>query len=75
MPQPHAAGTGDYYGMARLFVIIVLPARNVPGWQARALEWAYMVIFAVLIPIAFFCIPPLLVAVIGGRVARYLDAP
>ena len=39
----------------------------------RALEWTYVVIFAVLIPIAFFCIPPLLVAVIGGRIARYLD--
>ena len=38
-----------------------------------ALEWTYFVIFAVLIPIAFFCIPPLLVAVIGGRVARYFD--
>jgi hypothetical protein len=38
-----------------------------------ALEWTYAVVFAVLIPIAFFCIPPLLVAVIGGRVARYLD--
>jgi hypothetical protein len=63
-----------FYGLARLFGIRVLPAPNVPGWPVLALEWTYMVIFAVLIPIAFFCIPPLLVAVIGGRVARHFDA-
>jgi hypothetical protein len=61
-----------FHGLARLFGISVLPAPNVPGSMARALEWTYAVIFAVLIPIAFFCIPPLLVAVIGGRVARQL---
>ena len=38
------------------------------------LEWTYLVIFAVLFPIAFFCIPPLLAALIGGRVGRHLDA-
>jgi hypothetical protein len=42
-------------------------------YGVRAWEWTYGVIFAVLIPIAFFCILPLLVAVIGGRVAWSLD--
>jgi hypothetical protein len=63
-----------FFGLARLFGIsMLLPDPNVPGWPALALEWTYTVIFAVLIPIAFFCIPPLLVAVIGGRVARHFD--
>jgi hypothetical protein len=43
------------------------------AWPNRALEWTYAVIFAVLIPIAFFCIPPLVVGVIGGRVARFFE--
>jgi hypothetical protein len=42
---------------------------NAPS-PTHAMEWAYAVIFAVLIPIAFFCIPALLVAVIGRRLAR-----
>jgi hypothetical protein len=71
-PMSRRIALACLYGTARVFGIIVLPAPYVPGWQARALEWAYMVIFAVLIPFAFFCIPPLLVAVIGGRVARHL---
>jgi hypothetical protein len=36
-----------------------------------ALESTYAVIFAVLIPIAFFCTPPLLVAVTGAWIARH----
>ena len=39
---------------------------NVPDWLAFALEWAYVIILAVFIPIAFFCIPPLLVLSSGG---------
>ena len=39
--------------------------------QSRAMEWTYVVIFAVLFPMAFFCILPLLVAVIGWWVARH----
>jgi hypothetical protein len=51
------------HGLARLF--------GNPWLQSRAMEWTYAVIFAVLLPIPFFCILPLLVAVIGGRVARH----
>jgi hypothetical protein len=39
--------------------------------QSRDMEWTYAFIFAVLFPMAFFCILPLLVAVIGGWVARH----
>jgi hypothetical protein len=73
-PMSRRIALACFYGLARLFGISVLPAPNVPGWQARALEWTYIVIFAVLIPIAFFCIPSLLVAVLGGRVTRHLGA-
>ena len=61
------------HGLARLLGIRVLPAPNVPNWPVHAMEWTYAVIFAVLIPIAFFCIPPLVVGVIGGRVARFFE--
>lgn len=44
------------------------------AWPNHALEWTYAVIFAALIPSALFCIPPLLVGLIGGRVARHIDA-
>jgi hypothetical protein len=33
------------------------------AWPNRALEWTYAVIFAVLIPFVFFCIPPVVVGV------------
>jgi hypothetical protein len=72
-PISRPLALASFYGLAWLFGIRVLPPPNVPGWPNRALEWTYAVIFAVFIPIAFFCIPPLLVAVIGGRVARYFD--
>jgi hypothetical protein len=72
-PMSRRIALACFYGLARLFGIRVLPAPNVPGWPDRALEWTYAIIFAVLIPIAFFCILPLLVAVIGGRVARHFD--
>jgi hypothetical protein len=72
-PMSRRIALACFSGLARLFGIRVLPAPNVPGWPALALEWTYMVIFAMLIPIAFFCIPPLLVAIIGGRVARHFD--
>jgi hypothetical protein len=39
-------------------------------YGVMALEWTYVVIFAILIPIAFFCFLPLLVAVISARVGR-----
>src|SRR5262249_28098405 len=51
------------YGLAPLFGKVWL--------QSRAMEWTYVVILAILIPMAFFCILPLLVAVIGGWVARH----
>jgi hypothetical protein len=43
------------------------------AWPNRALGWTYAVIFAVLIPIAFFCIPPLAVGVTWGRVAGFFE--
>jgi hypothetical protein len=62
MPISRRIALASFHGLARLFGNAPLPT--------HAMEWAYAVIFAVLIPIAFFCIPPLLVAVIGGRLAR-----
>jgi hypothetical protein len=55
----------SFHGLTRLF--------GNAAWPNHALEWSYAVIFAVLIPVAFFCVPPLVVGVIGGRVARYFD--
>ena len=63
MPISRRIALASHRGLGRLF--------GNPALQNPALEWTYAVIFAVLIPIAFFCIPPLLVAVIGGRVARH----
>ena len=62
-PISRRIALASFHGLARLFGNASLPN--------HALEWTYAVIFAVLIPIAFFCILPLLVAVIGGRVARH----
>ncbi len=45
------------------------------AWPNHALEWTYVVILAALIPSALLCIPPLLAALIGRRVARHIDAP
>jgi hypothetical protein len=59
------------HGLTRLIGIRVLPAPNVPNWPVHGMEWTYAVIFAVLIPIAFFCLLPLLLAVIGVWVARH----
>jgi hypothetical protein len=64
-PISRPIALASFHGLARLFGNA---ARSNP-----ALEWTYAVIFAVLIPVAFFCIPPLVVGVIGGRVARYSD--
>jgi hypothetical protein len=58
MPISRRIALASFHGLARLF-------GNAPS-PTDAMEWAYAVIFAVLIPIAFFCIAPLLVAVIGG---------
>jgi hypothetical protein len=55
-----------FRGLARLF--------GSEAWPNLALEWTYAVIFAALIPSALLGIPPLLVGVIGGRVARHFDA-
>jgi hypothetical protein len=65
-PISRPIALASFHALARLF--------GNAAWPNHGLEWTYVVIFAVLIPIAFFCIPPLLVAIIGGRVARYLDA-
>ena len=55
-----------FQGLARLF--------GSAASRHHALEWTYAVNFAALIPGALFCIPPLLVALIGRRVARHIDA-
>ena len=73
IPMSRRIALACIYGPVRLFGIRGLPAPDVPDWLARAPEWAYVVILAVFIPIAFFCIPPPLAAVIGGRVARHFD--
>jgi hypothetical protein len=61
-PISRPIALASFHGLGRLFGNVAAPN--------LALEWTYAVIFAVLIPIAFFCILPLLVAVIGGRIAR-----
>jgi hypothetical protein len=61
-PISRRIALASFQGLARLFGSAALPN--------RAMEWTYAVIFAVLIPIAFFCILPLLAAVVGGWVAR-----
>jgi hypothetical protein len=73
MPISRPIALASSHGLARLLWIRVLPAPNVPNWPVHAMEWTYAVIFAVLIPIAFFCLLPLLLAVIGGWVARHFD--
>lgn len=55
-----------FRGLARLY--------GSEAWPNHALEWTYVVLFAALIPSALLCIPPLLVGLIGGRVARHVDA-
>jgi hypothetical protein len=72
-PISRRIALASFHGLAWLFGISVLPAPNVPGGPALALEWIFVVIFAVLIPIAFFCILPLVTAVIGGWAARHFD--
>jgi hypothetical protein len=62
-PISRRIAQASFHGLARLFGM-ALP--NI------ALEWTYAVILAVLIPMAFFCILPLLVAVLGGRVVRHV---
>jgi hypothetical protein len=62
-PISRPIAVASFHGLSRLV--------GNGAWPNRALEWTYAVIFAVLIPIAFFCIPPLVVGVIGGRVARF----
>jgi hypothetical protein len=64
-PISRPIALASFHGLSRLV--------GNAAWPNRALEWTYAVIFAVLIPIAFFCIPPLVVGVIGGRVARFFE--
>src|SRR5262249_54253642 len=64
-PSSRPIALASFHGLERLFGKV--------AWPNHALEWTYAVIFAVLIPIAFFCIPPLLVALIGGWVARHCN--
>jgi hypothetical protein len=64
-PISQPIALASFHGLARLLGNVALPN--------HALEWTYAVIFAVLIPTAYFCVLPLLVAVIGGWVTRHLD--
>jgi hypothetical protein len=65
LPMSRRIALASFHGLGRLF--------GNPASPNLALEWTYTVIFAVLFPMAFFCILPLLVAVIGGRVARHFE--
>lgn len=56
-PISRRIGLASVQGLAWLFGTTWL--------QSRAMEWTYAVIFAILVPMAFFCILALLVAVIG----------
>jgi hypothetical protein len=69
MPISRRIALASFNGLARLLGVAVSPNHPM-AWTNLAVEWIYVVIFALLIPIAFFCIPPLLVAVLAGRVAR-----
>ena len=63
MPISRRIALASFHGLERLF-----------GNAASSrfpMEWTYVVIFAVLVPIAFFCILPLLAALIGGWVGRH----
>jgi hypothetical protein len=53
-----------FRGLARLY--------GSEAWPNLPLEWTYAVFFAALNPSALLCIPPLLVALIGGLVARHI---
>jgi hypothetical protein len=63
-PTSRRIALASVHGLGRLFG---------DAWlHSRAMEWTYAVILAVLIPTVFFCLLPLLVAVVGGRIARHL---
>jgi hypothetical protein len=63
MPISRRIALASFHGLEPLFGNA--SSSNLP------MEWTYFVIFAVLVPIALFCILPLLVAVIGGWVGRH----
>ena len=73
MPISRRIALASFQGLARLSGHGELLYRGPLKWTygVRALEWTYAVIFAVIVPIAFFCILPLLAAIIGGRVGRH----
>ena len=62
-PISRRIALGRVQGLAPLFGNVWL--------HSRAMEWTFAVILTVLVPIAFFCVVPLLVAVTGGRVGRH----
>jgi hypothetical protein len=65
-PISRPIALAGFRGLERLF--------GSAAWPNPALEWTNAVIVAALLPSALFCIPPLLVGLAGGRVARHLDA-
>jgi hypothetical protein len=70
MPISRRIALASFQGLLRLSGNT--PSPNVAmTWPLLSLEWTYVVIFAVLVPIAIFCILPLLAAIIGGRVGRH----
>ena len=63
MPISRRIALASFHGLERLF--------GNASSSSFPMEWTYFVIFAVLVPMALFCILPLLVAVIGGWVGRH----
>ncbi len=63
MPISRRIALASFHGLERLF--------GNASSSSFPMEWTYFVIFAVLVPMALFCILPLLVAVIGGWAGRH----
>jgi hypothetical protein len=62
MPISRRIALASFHGLERMF--------GNASSSSFPMEWTYFVIFAVLVPMALFCILPLLVALIGGSVGR-----
>jgi hypothetical protein len=63
MPISRRIALASFHGLERLL--------GNASSSSFPMEWTYFVIFAVLVPMALFCIVPLLLAVIGGWAGRH----